>query len=296
MKILIETERLILRELLPTDVDGLFELDADPEVHRYLGGKSVTGKEQVVAVINFIRQQYADHGIGRWAIIDKKTGDFVGWTGLKFVTEPTNRHQNYYDLGYRLIKRYWGKGLATETAVASLQYAFEKLKLREVYAMADCENAGSNKVLKKVGFTFIETFDLDGTPHNWYRIDKKEFENKKMEPASTDVLDNGPFYHGTKADLKVGDLLMPGFRSNYRPEVVMNHIYFTALVAGAGLAAALAQGEGAERVYLVEPTGDFENDPNVTDKKFPGNPTRSYRSRLPLRIVAEVTDWVRLTP
>ena len=77
---------------------------------------------------------------------------------------------------------------------------------------------------------------------------------------------------------------------------MMNHIYFTALVNGAGLAAALAKGEGRERVYIVEPTGSFENDPNVTDKKFPGNPTRSYRTDAPLKIIGEVTDWVRVTP
>lgn len=112
----------------------------------------------------------------------------------------------------------------------------------------------------------------------------------------SEALDEGPFYHGTKADLKAGDLLTPGFRSNYKPEIVMNHIYFTALRDGAGLAAELAAGEGEPRVYLVEPTGDFENDPNVTDKKFPGNPTRSYRSTEPLRILGEVTDWTRLTP
>jgi hypothetical protein len=111
-----------------------------------------------------------------------------------------------------------------------------------------------------------------------------------------DILDKGPFYHGTKADLKIGDFLTSGFRSNYKSEVIMNHIYFTALVNGAGLAAELAKGDGKPRVYEVEPTGEFENDPNVTDKKFPGNPTRSYRSKDPIKIVREVTDWKRLTP
>src|SRR4051794_332400 len=110
------------------------------------------------------------------------------------------------------------------------------------------------------------------------------------------VLDEGPFFHGTKADLRVGDLLTAGFRSNYRPEVVMNHIYFTALRDGAGRAAELAAGDAAPRVYAVEPTGAFEDDPNVTDKKLPGNPTRSYRSREPLRILGEVTDWRRQSP
>jgi hypothetical protein len=112
----------------------------------------------------------------------------------------------------------------------------------------------------------------------------------------SDALDEGPFYHGTKADLRNGDLLTPGFRSNYRSDVVMNHIYFTALVDGAGLAAELAPGDADPRVYVVETTGPFEDDPNVTDKKFPGNPTQSFRSTEPLRIVGEVADWTRLTP
>ncbi|MDX3401059.1 MULTISPECIES: NAD(+)--rifampin ADP-ribosyltransferase [Streptomyces] len=111
-----------------------------------------------------------------------------------------------------------------------------------------------------------------------------------------EVLDEGPFFHGTKADLRVGDHLTAGFPSNYRPEILMNHIYFTALRDGAGLAAELAAGDGEPRVYAVEPTGEFENDPNVTDKKFPGNPTRSYRSTEPLRVVGEVVDWTRQTP
>jgi len=121
--------------------------------------------------------------------------------------------------------------------------------------------------------------------------------NSELSIAFTGKLSNkGPFYHGTKADLKVGDLLTAGNRSNYQHEIIMNHIYFTALVNGAGLAAALAKGNGRERVYIVEPTGSFENDPNVTDKKFPGNPTRSYRTQAPLKIVGEVTDWGKLTP
>jgi hypothetical protein len=110
------------------------------------------------------------------------------------------------------------------------------------------------------------------------------------------ITDNGPFYHGTRADLKIGDLLTSGFGSNYHPDVIMNHIYFTALPNGAGLAAALAKGDGHQRVYIVEPIGSFENDPNVTDKKFPGNPTRSYRSAAPLKIVGELEDWIRQTP
>lgn len=112
----------------------------------------------------------------------------------------------------------------------------------------------------------------------------------------TEPLDEGLFFHGTRAQLRAGDLLTAGYNSNYRPEIVMNHVYFTALSDGAGLAAEIAALEGIPHVYEVEPTGAFENDPNVTDKKFPGNPTRSYRSREPLRVVREVPEWTRLAP
>lgn len=126
--------------------------------------------------------------------------------------------------------------------------------------------------------------------------DLNDFENAKknyelVNSFSKKPVDKGPFYHGTKADLQVGDFLTAGYGSNYRSELIMNHIYFTAMLNGAGLAAALAKGDGRERVYIVEPTGDFENDPNVTDKKFPGNPTRSYRTGAPLKIIGEIPDW-----
>jgi tetratricopeptide (TPR) repeat protein len=126
--------------------------------------------------------------------------------------------------------------------------------------------------------------------------DKAEQNYELARSVGKKPTDQGPFYHGTKADLQVGDLLTAGGSSNYKAALQMNHIYFTALVNGAGLAAALAKSDAAERVYIVEPTGSFENDPNVTDKKFPGNPTRSYRSESPLKIVGEVKDWARITP
>ena len=133
---------------------------------------------------------------------------------------------------------------------------------------------------------YEELGDADNAKKNY-----KSANSLKDKPS-----EKGPFYHGTRADLQIGDLLTAGGKSNYKAELTMNHIYFTALANGAGLAAALANGDGRERVYIVEPTGSFENDPNVTDKKFPGNPTRSYRSQSPLKIVGEATDWVRITP
>jgi len=175
MKIFIETQRFVIREILPSDIDGMYELHSDPEVHKYLANSTITEKEKIIDVINFVRKQYLDTGVGRWAIIDKNTNEFIGWTGLELVTEEINKHINFYDLGYRLIKRFWGQGIATETAVASLEYAFNNLNADEVFARADCDNIGSNNVLKKVGLRFIEKFDLDGVKHNWYKIGKDEF-------------------------------------------------------------------------------------------------------------------------
>ncbi|MGB8000132.1 MAG: NAD(+)--rifampin ADP-ribosyltransferase [Anaerobacillus sp.] len=107
-----------------------------------------------------------------------------------------------------------------------------------------------------------------------------------------EALDNGPFFHGTKAELKIGDLLEPQNLSNYQDKK-SNHIYFTATLEAAKWGAELASAQSKERIYIVEPLGDFENDPNLTDKKFPGNPTRSYRSKSPLKILAELSSWER---
>jgi rifampin ADP-ribosylating transferase len=150
----------------------------------------------------------------------------------------------------------------------------------------DSVNGALSSIYTNIAKCYEEMGDTDNAKKN-----KESAISNKRIPS-----DKGPFYHGTRADLQIGDLLSPGGISNYKTELIMNHIYFTALVNGAGLAAALAKGQGPERVYIVEPTGSFENDPNVSDKKFPGNPTRSYRSDAPLKIVGEVTDWVRLTP
>ncbi|MGE5626642.1 MAG: NAD(+)--rifampin ADP-ribosyltransferase [Solirubrobacterales bacterium] len=106
------------------------------------------------------------------------------------------------------------------------------------------------------------------------------------------VLDNGPFFHGTKADLKIGDLLEPQHLSNYQNKK-SNYIYFTGTLNAAKWGAELAASKSKERIYIVEPIGEFENDPNLTDKRFPGNPTRSYRSKSPLKIIAELGSWER---
>jgi len=106
----------------------------------------------------------------------------------------------------------------------------------------------------------------------------------------------GPFYHGTKADLEVGDLIGRGFASNYGSRRQANFVYLTATLEAATWGAELAVGEGRGRIYIVEPTGPIEDDPNLTNKRFPGNPTKSYRSREPLRITGEVVDWIGHPP
>lgn len=116
------------------------------------------------------------------------------------------------------------------------------------------------------------------------------------EPVPFEVYEEGVFLHGTKAELAEGDLLSPGRESNFETGRVMNYVYFSATLDAAVWGAELAGGEGRGHIYIVEPTGTFEDDPNLTDKKFPGNPTQSFRSREPLRVVREPVDWVGHSP
>jgi rifampin ADP-ribosylating transferase len=118
----------------------------------------------------------------------------------------------------------------------------------------------------------------------------------KREPVPFEVYEPGMYLHGTKANLALGEQLVPGRASNFEEGRVMNYVYFTATLDAATWGAELASGEGPGRIYIVEPTGEFEDDPNLTDKKFPGNPTRSFRSREPLRVVGELVHWVGHSP
>ena len=170
MKVIIETERLYLRELVDTDVNGIFNMDSDPQVHQYLGGNPINTIQQAKAVIKFIRQQYVDNGVGRLAIIEKETNNFVGWGGFKLITDLTNGHKDYYDLGYRFQKKYWGNGYATESSKAAVEYGFNELKLPIIYAIVDVNNLQSQKVLKKCGFLEKGLFDYDLIPHYWFEL------------------------------------------------------------------------------------------------------------------------------
>jgi ribosomal-protein-alanine N-acetyltransferase len=171
MKI-IETERLFYRELVNSDAPSILELDSDPAVHQYLGNQPIKHIAEANEIITFIRKQYVDNGIGRWAIIEKNTDNFVGWGGFKLITDKVNGHQNYYDLGYRLIKKHWGKGYATEASLAAVNYGFEELLLPVIHAIADVKNLQSRKVLEKCGFARKGLFDYDLSPHFWFELRK----------------------------------------------------------------------------------------------------------------------------
>lgn len=165
-----ESQRLYFREILPDDADAMFEMDADPDVHRFLGQQPIENLEQAKADIRKIRQQYADHGVGRLAIVEKASRQFVGWGAFKLITENIYGHQNFHDLGYRFLKRHWGKGYATEAAKASIAYGFKELKLPVIYAIADVDHRASRNVLEKCGFINEGVFEYDATPHVWYTL------------------------------------------------------------------------------------------------------------------------------
>lgn len=181
MKIFAETERLILRELLPTDIEGMFELDSNPIVHRYLGNRPVKTKQETEVIIQSIIDQYKDRGIGRWAAIEKSSGDFIGWSGLKLNTgekDSLNGKQDFYDVGYRFIPRYWGKGYATESAIVALDYGFKEKQYKTIAGIALIDNIGSNKVLQKIGLNYIEDFDCDDTRASWYELNITDYEKR----------------------------------------------------------------------------------------------------------------------
>jgi RimJ/RimL family protein N-acetyltransferase len=176
---ILESSRLLIRELKPTDDDGMFALDSNPKVHEHLGNNPVKTIDQSRELIESVRQQYRDHGVGRWALVEKQTGIFVGWTGFKFNTETINGHQNFLDVGYRLREEYWGMGYASEAAVTCLNYAFANWRYERIFGMAMQSNKASIKILKeKLGMRPIGTFNYHGARCNCYELGKKEWLNK----------------------------------------------------------------------------------------------------------------------
>ena len=173
MDLIIETERLLLRELRICDAAAFFAMDTNPNDHRYLWNKPTQKIDETLEIIEFVRKQYIDNGIGRFAIISKETNDFMGWAGLKFNTEMVNNKTNFYDIGYRLDEKFWGKGYASEASFAWLQYAFETLKIKTLEAAAHADNLASNIILQKIGMQMTEQYQEEGVSWNWYQLGNK---------------------------------------------------------------------------------------------------------------------------
>ena len=169
MNVKLETERLFLRPFHANDAQDFFEMDSNPKVHIYLGNNPATSIEQSKSKIEGVLQQYKDYGVGRLAMIKKDTGELIGWSGLKFERE-LRKEFDYYDLGYRLKEAFWGNGYATEAAIASLNYGFNDLKLKEICAAAHAEHVVSNRILKKIGLQPSGTFVYEGDLCNWYTL------------------------------------------------------------------------------------------------------------------------------
>lgn len=170
MRTAIESPRLLFRELLLSDAEAMFELDSDPEVMKYVGMPPLTHIDQTRETIEKIRQQYLDFGIGRWGAFIKETNEFIGWAGLKYIDE-INGQNDVYDLGYRFLKRHWGKGYGTESALAFLDFGFDEMHLERVSAYVDMENTASKRILEKCGMRFVNTFLDEGDVCGWYEID-----------------------------------------------------------------------------------------------------------------------------
>ena len=171
----IETERLILREFLASDEDRFFEMDSNPEVVKYIQPPAQE-MEQIRDNIANVQNQYRENGIGRWAVIEKESGLFIGWSGFRYYRETVNNHSDFYDLGYRFMPEYWGKGYATETCIAWMKYGFEHFNKDTFYATTHVDHEASKNVLKKVGFKCIETFDDDGDPTDWLKVTKEDWQ------------------------------------------------------------------------------------------------------------------------
>lgn len=170
MKTLIETERLLLREITLDDKEELFKLHSDPKVQKYTGEPVVESIEEIEKAINTRISNYKKYGFGRWATILKSGMQFVGWAGLAYLPEFDE-----IDLGYRFLPQYWGSGLATEAADAILTYGFDQLELKKIIAIAMKENKASIRVMEKVGMEFdkFAPYEAGSEDAVWYWCNQK---------------------------------------------------------------------------------------------------------------------------
>ncbi|MFT5753973.1 MAG: ribosomal-protein-alanine N-acetyltransferase [Flavobacterium sp.] len=172
MTLILETERLLLREMRHEDAEALFDMDSNPNVHTYLWQKPYTNINDIYSYIEMVRSQYDRNKIGRFSTIIKETNELIGWTGIKYIDDHIeNGNTNFYDYGYRLNEKYWNKGYATEASKAWLEYGFNQMKIDEMNAYTHLENGASNHILQKVGFSFIENYpDEQGAIWKWWQI------------------------------------------------------------------------------------------------------------------------------
>lgn len=168
MDLVIETNRLILRAMRHNDAEALFEMDKNPKVHQYLWNKPLTDIKQVHKYIEMVNEQYIVNKIGRFVAIEKENNQLIGWTGIKFNTDMVNNKINFYDIGYRLNEKFWGKGYATEASLAWLDYGFNTMEIPKMDAGTQQENLASNKILEKIGMVKTGNYEEDGVVWNWY--------------------------------------------------------------------------------------------------------------------------------
>jgi RimJ/RimL family protein N-acetyltransferase len=174
MNLILESQRLIYRPFELSDAQALFEMDSNPNVHKYLWQKPTLDIDESIQIIEMLQKQYKENGIGRFATILKETGEFVGWTGIKFVNDHIeNGNTNFYDYGYRLNEKHWNKGFASEATKIWLDYGFKEMNINEMNAYTHAENGASNHILSKSGFQFIEDYpDKDGII-KWWQLENK---------------------------------------------------------------------------------------------------------------------------
>lgn len=179
MHVVLETPRLILREVEDADLEGFFEMDSDPEVVRYVSAPPVTHRHQSLEVIRFIQNQYTLYGTGRWAVVLKSTGEFLGWCGVRPMTEKTvNGRSDFADLSYRFLRKHWGKGYATEAAKASLDHGFQVMGYPEICSYPHKPNVASQSVLEKLGMKRKNEFVMDGKTMVWFEKNRSQPKNE----------------------------------------------------------------------------------------------------------------------
>jgi RimJ/RimL family protein N-acetyltransferase len=174
-KMILETDRLLMRKFEETDFERMFLMDSNPEVMKYVGMSPLSDAHESKKIIKIIQQQYIDNGTGRLAVIEKETGLLIGWSGLKLLTQEVNGYNHIYELGYRFLPEYWGKGYASESAKASLDFGFNDLKADTIYAYAHFQNEASHHILRKVGFQKTSEFEEPDGICFWYEIKSENY-------------------------------------------------------------------------------------------------------------------------